>query len=219
MWPLQPIIPTKNRGVIMTVSLLINLLLAAIIYRLTLSDIHAPAAKIQLTQVYFSDPISKPLDEPQTATTLTNAPLTSSPPPPPMKLTINPVNIDSQIVITTPEFATPDSISEIQAPTLNFSQVGITPGSQIQANLAMAQVSFQTPPQYPLRAKQRGIEGRVSLKLLISTEGRVKQVELIEEHPQGVFYRSAARAVLRWRFVPPQQDEWQQVIIAYELEK
>lgn len=219
MWPLQPIIPTKNYGLIITAALLINLLLAATIYRLTLSDIRTPATKIQLTQVYFSEPTSKPTDEPPTPTTLSNAPLTSSPPPPPMKLAMSPVNIDSQITIATPEFATPDSVSDIQAPTLNFSQAGITAGSQIQANLAMAQVSFQTPPQYPMRAKQRGIEGRVSLKLLISTEGRVKQVELIEEHPQGVFYRSAARAVLRWRFVPPQQDEWQQVIIAYELEK
>jgi protein TonB len=58
------------------------------------------------------------------------------------------------------------------------------------------------PPQYPYRAQRRGIEGWVKVSLLITAQGTVQDVVVIEAEPEGVFDNAAIRAVSRWRFKP-----------------
>lgn len=55
-------------------------------------------------------------------------------------------------------------------------------------------------PQYPPRAKQRGIEGYVDIEFTIGPAGTVKDPKIIGAHPQGVFEQNALRAVRRWRY-------------------
>ena len=57
-------------------------------------------------------------------------------------------------------------------------------------------------PIYPVFARQRGIEGQVTLSFTITAEGRVKNPEVISASPSGVFERNALRAIRRWRFKP-----------------
>ncbi|SDP41495.1 energy transducer TonB [Desulforhopalus singaporensis] len=60
----------------------------------------------------------------------------------------------------------------------------------------------RTPPFYPLRARQRGIEGWVKVKLLVDEEGNVTEVSIVEAQPEGVFEKSVRRCVGSWRFQP-----------------
>lgn len=62
----------------------------------------------------------------------------------------------------------------------------------------------QTPMTYPPRAKAQGIEGYVTLSLLISRSGAVEQVKVLESQPSGVFDDVAAQGVKSWQFEPAQ---------------
>ena len=55
-------------------------------------------------------------------------------------------------------------------------------------------------PNYPERERQLGIEGSVTLKLLIDEAGRVEDVEVVRGTAS---FRDAVMAVVyRWRFSP-----------------
>lgn len=85
-------------------------------------------------------------------------------------------------------------------------------------------VVHKVPPSYPFRAKRRGVEGKVEVRFLVDTKGRVSQVSLIQAEPEGVFEESALKAVRKWRFEPGKKDgqpvaTWVQVPIRFELSR
>ena len=61
-------------------------------------------------------------------------------------------------------------------------------------------------PMYPHRARQKGINGKVTLKFLVDENGKVKKVSVISSRPDGVFEDSAVSAVKKWRFEPGRHD-------------
>ena len=65
---------------------------------------------------------------------------------------------------------------------------------------------FQVPPQYPRRAAERGIEGCVVLKYVVTEVGSVRDPEVIQSIPQGIFDRAAIRAALRYKYKPLIRD-------------
>ena len=60
-------------------------------------------------------------------------------------------------------------------------------------------------PQYPVAARQAGVEGYVTLSYAVSAEGVVSNVAIVESEPAGVFDAAAVAAVQRWRYNAPQQ--------------
>jgi len=60
----------------------------------------------------------------------------------------------------------------------------------------------RTAPQYPAKARQRGIEGHVVLKIKVSERGDVEQVRVVEADPVGVFEDVTIAAVQHWTFDP-----------------
>lgn len=60
----------------------------------------------------------------------------------------------------------------------------------------------QVPMKYPPDAKRAGIEGYVTLSLLISEQGEVRQARVLEAEPAGVFDVAATEAVRQWHFEP-----------------
>lgn len=62
------------------------------------------------------------------------------------------------------------------------------------------------PPVYPQTAVDRRWEGTVLLRLAVTAEGRVGEVEIIESSGHRVLDGEAARAVRAWRFVPALRD-------------
>ena len=64
----------------------------------------------------------------------------------------------------------------------------------------------RTNPVYPYRARQRGIEGEVRVKLLVRADGTVTEVSILESRPKGLFDSAVKKAVPRWKFTPGRID-------------
>ena len=60
----------------------------------------------------------------------------------------------------------------------------------------------RVPPQYPERALQRGIEGRVLIGFTISRSGAVKDAKVIAYEPSTIFNKAALKAVSQWKYNP-----------------
>ena len=63
-------------------------------------------------------------------------------------------------------------------------------------------VLARIPPIYPYQAKQRGIEGWVTVQFLVDDNGRVSQVTVKESQPPGLFKRQCDSLCLRVRLSP-----------------
>ena len=63
----------------------------------------------------------------------------------------------------------------------------------------------QVAPQYPLMARRQGLDGRVLLRLTIGDDGRLVNVEVVEDAPCG-FVAAALNAVKRSTFYPALVD-------------
>jgi protein TonB len=61
---------------------------------------------------------------------------------------------------------------------------------------------IRVPPPYPYGARERGIEGAVQIKMLVTTEGTVGEVRILEARPEGIFEESVRRTVPQWKFAP-----------------
>lgn len=99
-----------------------------------------------------------------------------------------------------PQFS--DSLA--MPPLSNFSMKapmpkGLYMSSDLDAPLtAMAKV----PPIYPMRAARLGFEGWVKIQFVVTREGRVEEVEILEAQPRGVFENAVVNCVSQWRFRP-----------------
>jgi len=61
-------------------------------------------------------------------------------------------------------------------------------------------------PTYPPQALARGQSGEVRVRLMLDTDGRVADVEVLSGSPPGVFEKAAVNAVRKWRFAPVLKD-------------
>ncbi len=57
-------------------------------------------------------------------------------------------------------------------------------------------------PEFPSEALQMGICGRVVLRFLVKTDGKVAKASVLEADPPGFFEQSAMEALDKWRFKP-----------------
>ncbi len=64
----------------------------------------------------------------------------------------------------------------------------------------------RVPPQYPIRATERGIEGWVVIRFTISASGTVKDPVVIDARPSRIFDREALRAIKKWKYKPKIED-------------
>lgn len=109
------------------------------------------------------------------------------PPPPEMNITksINPNEATADMS------ALVDTASQIE----EASAMG-------QGSSASSQPLVRVEPDYPPRAKQRGIEGWVEVEFTITPIGTVEDPRILRANPPGVFEQAVLRAVRRWRYNP-----------------
>lgn len=62
------------------------------------------------------------------------------------------------------------------------------------------------PPEYPMRALNRGIEGWVVVQFTITPTGTVKDAIVIDSQPKRIFDDAAIKAILRYRYNPKVVD-------------
>ena len=80
--------------------------------------------------------------------------------------------------------------------------------------------SFQ--PDYPMREQHGGVEGVAIVRVLIGTDGRVKQVELVSTDSPGFFEATKRRALSKWRFKPATrggvaEESWKEMKVRFEI--
>ena len=88
-----------------------------------------------------------------------------------------------------------------------------------------ARAIVQIPPQYPIEAQQKGIEGWVKLSFSIDTDGSVTNIKVVDSQPKNTFERAARKALKGWRYkakfvnaVPVMQHNMM-IQLDFELEK
>jgi len=79
------------------------------------------------------------------------------------------------------------------------------------------------PPMYPIRAKRLNIEGWVSVRFLVTREGTVEKVEILEAEPADTFDNSVIKCVHKWKFKPGTVEGvpvkiWVETTIRFEMD-
>jgi len=118
------------------------------------------------------------------------------PPPKPSLVSSNQLTPTPNLDIDIPALDIPLS-GRLQGSLLGG--IGVAPGSGATSNLIPL---VRVPPHYPLRARQRRIQGWVKLEFTITQEGNVKDIQVVEAHPPKIFDLAAKRAIARWKFKP-----------------
>ena len=94
--------------------------------------------------------------------------------------------------------------------TADLSRVGTDKLLGDMSNIVMTDEAVDTPPrpavrapiEYPPRARAKGVTGYVLLNLLITANGEVETVQILESVPPGVFDEPALASIRQWRFEP-----------------
>jgi len=113
---------------------------------------------------------------------------------------------------TTPERAA----TSVSAPDAGKA---VAPGA---VQLAYPRYRDNKPPAYPGRARKKGQEGTVILRVLVDPEGRVAELEIERSSGVALLDRTAAAAVKKWLFEPGRRDAvkvrmWVRVPVTFRL--
>lgn len=79
-------------------------------------------------------------------------------------------------------------------------------------------------PSYPPGMIRDEVEGSVTVRVLIGTDGRVKSVETVASDHQDFFEATRTQALKRWRFKPATKDgvaveSWQTLTVRFQIPK
>ena len=96
----------------------------------------------------------------------------------------------------------PDNDLSILTPSItNVIDIDLTGGANGNA-VSMMQVA----PNYPERARRKGIEGYVDLIFDLTATGQTKNIRILNAVPQGYFENASMRALKKWKYQPAVED-------------
>ena len=96
--------------------------------------------------------------------------------------------------------ADPASLGAIDA-ALGAAQDEAQRASSYVSASSMTRTRYVSP-QFPLAARQRGIDGWVDLQFVVNTDGSVGELTIVGAQPVGIFEQAALDAVRNWRYQP-----------------
>lgn len=141
-------------------------------------------------------------------------PETPQPPTPPTPTMSTPDASLPKLDLALPNIDSGISIASAPAPSLSGLATGASAPAAAPAPAGDASVGQpggpeqevmplnDVRPEYPYRARQRGIEGHIKLAFTITAAGTVENIRVLEAEPRNIFDREARRAAARWRFAP-----------------
>jgi protein TonB len=101
--------------------------------------------------------------------------------------------------ISDPEIGRPGRDGRVTVPTF---------GTEIPTDTATVGIDrdplplVRIDPRYPPRAVSGGIEGWVEVQFSVTATGAVRDVVIIDSHPENIFDEAVLSAVGRWRYNP-----------------
>jgi periplasmic protein TonB len=77
-------------------------------------------------------------------------------------------------------------------------------------------------PDYPVGLLQREIEGKVTIKVLVGTDGRVRQASVLSASHADFGRATERKALSEWRFKPATRDgkpveDWQTLTVRFDI--
>ena len=116
----------------------------------------------------------------------------------------NPIQEDFDIAYQGDDCKEEDQVknSEIEE-TLDFT------GNNYPDNVNPPELLEFQRPVYPKNLRERDIEGKVILKLLIDKEGKVQEIQIFESSGYKTFDQIAVKSVWQWQFKPARKGNQQ----------
>ncbi|MEQ8939334.1 MAG: TonB family protein [Gammaproteobacteria bacterium] len=188
-----------------TIAIILNVAVFVLIQKLVSKDLEFDRISSSINLVDFirveqqPEPVEKkkPLDE------LEPPEPEEEPPPPEVPEPQVDKPVTSQMDLPMPSQDLPLSISG--TPYLGDFAAPSRPASVKPSRPAIATdvtPTLRVPPVYPPRALRSGIEGVVTVEFTISTEGTVKDAEVVTAKPPGIFNKAVLNAISKWKFDP-----------------
>jgi len=115
--------------------------------------------------------------------------------------------------LKTPQITAPQPQFEAAMGDLGLGGMAFTPVGAPQSEFdisqvdTMPQVISRREPIYPYSARQKQISGMVILKFLVSPQGAVQQISVVQSNPANIFDEAAIQAVSHWHFKPGMLDQ------------
>ena len=199
---------TKNPSIVV-IAIILNIAIFILIQRLVSKEHDFDINLIDRNFLDFTLVIEKPIPPPEKIEDIEPPPEEEDPPPPEMPTpeVERPQQMD--IELSTPEIDVPMSMAgepylgEFSDGSGNMGGLGRPGKPNIDSNVVP---SLRIPPNYPNRALRSGIEGIVTVEFTITTDGSVKDAEIIEAEPPNIFDKSVLRAIAKWKFNPDMVD-------------
>ena len=103
-----------------------------------------------------------------------------------------------------------------------FEAIKIAPDPVIVDAQLNTRYAGQFQPDYPVGQLRREQEGEVSVRVLVGTDGRVKQIELIDSPHVDFWSATRKQALKKWRFTPATKDgkpfeSWMTLKVRFEI--
>ena len=205
----------------LTIAMGVSCVLFAFMASLVQKPKNQPAIK-QVPGIEILTNLNK-LDDEQTKPPAKTLPPKPNKAPPPNRQTVD-IQQTTDVANKTPSYKSNMSIGEgIAVGSGQHTIAKPTFGSGNDNSAARAIV--QIPPQYPIDAAQKGIEGWVKLSFSIDTDGTVTDIQVVDAHPKRIFNRAAKKALKGWRYqakfvdaVPVMQHNMM-IQLDFEMEK
>ena len=83
---------------------------------------------------------------------------------------------------------------------------------------------WRVPPRYPLAAWEEYVQGRVLLEFELNDEGRIDELRIVAEVPEGYFGEASIEAMRQWEYCPikegePSYEGPYRIVIPYRLSR
>jgi periplasmic protein TonB len=166
-------------------------------------------------------PPPQPIEQPKLQPKVEHQPVTQPLPTVPEQI----VKTDSSNVIESTK-AIPDALPEPAKP-VDLGPIKVEPRVEPAPALVTARrdpryaEDFQPP--YPAAKLRSQEDGRVSVKVLVGTDGRVKAVEQLSATSQDFFDATRRQALSKWRFKPATrggvaEESWMTLSVTFRIQ-
>ncbi len=103
-----------------------------------------------------------------------------------------------------------------------FDPIKIAPDPVIVGASLNRRFARDFQPAYPVGQLRREIEGTVSVRVLVGTDGRVKDIQLIESPHEDFWTATRKQALGKWRFTAATKDgrpveSWMTLKVRFEI--
>ncbi len=120
----------------------------------------------------------------------------------PMDIRLNPLKLEAAPLMAA-TLPTPLPVAQKSVTTMtsaiNPAATGIYEVASIDIPPRLKRYS---PPLYPPRARGQNVEGKVVVRCVVSSGGRIQDAKILQAEPAGYFEKAALKSVIKWTFVP-----------------